>query len=148
MTSPDGARVVIRLKDSFAKAVNENGIHYAQDAELAPLKTVLAEQKADLHNQLRDFEYYVQSSEAHGINDTPMVNWVRDATQHPYTQDKYSKLFVISVGGHKVFDRADADKLAERFNTLVGQGVVEAVKVDSMDPARNPPVPKQYFKHG
>lgn len=141
-----GARVVIRLQDAFAKAVNDNGVHHTQDAALAPLKAVLSEQKADLHNQLRDFEYYVQSSEAHGIDDTPMVNWSRDATQHPYTQDKYSKLFVVSVGGKKVFDPADADKLAEAFKVLAGKGVVEAVKVDSMNPAGNPPVPKRYFK--
>lgn len=146
MSQPHGARVVIRLQDAFAKAVNDNGLHYTQEAELASLKAVLASEKADLHNQLRDFEYYVQSSEAHGVNDTPMVNWSRDATRHPYTQDKYGKLFVVSVGGHKVFDRAQADKLAEAFQPLVGKGVVDAVRVDSMDPARNPPVPKQYFR--
>jgi hypothetical protein len=146
MSQTYGARVVIRLKDEFAKAVNDNGVHHMKDAALDPLKAVLSTEKADLHNQLRDFEYYVQSSEAHGITDTPMVNWTRDATQHPYTQDKYGKLFVVSVGGRKVFDRADADKLADAFKSLAGQGVVEAVKVDSMDPKRNPPVPKQYFK--
>lgn len=146
MSQEFGARVVIRLKDAFAKAVNTDGVHYAQDAALAPLKAVLQQEKADLHNQLRDFEYYVQSSEAHGITDTPMVNWTRDATQHPYTQDKYSKLFVVSVSGHKVFDRAVAEALADKFKTLAGQGVVEAVKVDSMNPAHNPAVPKSYFK--
>ncbi len=78
----------------------------------------------------------------HGINDAPMVNWVRGATQHPYTQDKYSKLFVISADDYKVFDRAGADNLAECFNTLAAPSVVEAVKVDSMNPARSPPVPR------
>ena len=146
MSQNYGARVVIRLTDAFAKAVNDNGVHYTKDAALDPLKAVMVAQKAELHNQLRDFEYYVQSSEAHGINDTPMVNWTRDATGHPYSREKYGKLFAVSVGGKKVFDRAAAEKLADAFKSLAGKGVVEAVKVDSMDPAKNPPVPPRYFK--
>lgn len=140
------ARVVIRLTEAFAKAVNQDGLTYAADPALAPLKAALAVNKAELHNQLRDFESYVQSSEAHGVTDTPMVNWTRDATQHPYAQDKYSRLFAVAVSGKKVFDRAEADRLAESLKPLVGNGVVEGVKVDSMDPAKNPAIPARYFK--
>ena len=146
MNPQDHARVVIRLTDAFAKAVNNDGLPYVTDTALEPLKKALAAHKAELHNQLRDFEYYVQSSEAHGINDTPMVNWTRDATKHPYAQAKYSQLFAVAIAGRKVFDRAFADNLAAELNKLSGQGVVELVKVDSMDPAKNPPVPKHYFK--
>lgn len=146
MTDDFKARVVIKLSAEFAAAVNANGLHYTTDPALDPLKEALAALRADVHNQLRDFEYYVQSSEAHGIHDTPMVNWTRDATQHPYTQDKYSKLFALAVGGHKVFDRDAAENLATVLRPLIGQGVVEGVKVDSMNPAKNPPVPGQYFR--
>ena len=146
MTEPFKARVVIKLSGEFAKAVNDNGLHYTTDPELAPVKKALAGIKADLHSQLRDFEYYVQSSEAHGINDTPMVNWTRDATSHPFARDKYSKLFALSVGGHKVFEAGQAEKFAEALKPRVGQGFVEAFRVYSMDPAKNPPVPKHYFK--
>lgn len=140
------SRVVIRLSDAFAKAVLDNGLHYTADPALEPLKKALASHKAELHNQLRDFEYYVQSSEAHGVNDTPMVNWTRDAAHHPYAQAKYSKLFAVAVGGKKVFDNDYAEQLAADLKPLVGAGVVELVKVDSMDPAKNPPVPAKYFK--
>lgn len=140
------ARVVIKLSEAFARAVNDNGLHYATDPQLDALKEALASIKGDLHNQLRDFEYYVQSSEAHGITDTPMVNWTRDATQHPYSKDKYSKLFALAVGGHKVFERAAAEELAAQLKPLIGAGVVEGVRVDSMDPAKNPAVPPRYFQ--
>lgn len=146
MSQQYGARVVIRLNQEFAKAVNANGLPYTADAALAPLKQALAASKAELHNQLRDFEYYVESSEAHGITDTPMVNWTRDATQDPRAQARYSTMFAVAVAGRKVFDAQTAQKLAESFSHLVGAGVVEQVKVDSMDPAKNPPVPSRYFK--
>lgn len=146
MTTPFKARVVVKLSEEFARAVNDNGLHYTADKALKPVKKALGIIKADLHSQLRDFEYYVQSSEAHGVNDGPMINWTRDATNHPFARDKYSKLFAISVGGHKVFEMEVAEKLADALRPLVGQGVVEAVRVDSMDPAKNPPVPKHYFK--
>lgn len=146
MSQPFGARVVIRLNQEFAKAVNASGLPYVDDQALTPLKQALAGQKAELHNQLRDFEYYVESSEAHGITDTPMVNWTRDATQDPRAQARYSTMFAVAVAGRKVFDTATAEKLAARFTHLVGGGVVEQVKVDSMDPAKNPPVPSRYFK--
>lgn len=146
MSNEFKARVVIKLSEAFAQAVNDNGLHYTADPKLDALKETLAVIKGDLHNQLRDFEYYVQSSEAHGINDTPMVNWTRDATQHPYAQGKYSRLFALAVGGHKVFEMAQAEALAAQLKPLIGQGVIEGVRVDSMDPAKNPPVPPQYFK--
>lgn len=146
MSQQYGARVVIRLSQEFAQAVNANGLPYVSDAAVAPLKQALAAQKAELHNQLRDFEYYVESSEAHGIKDTPMVNWTRDATQDPRAQARYSTMFAVAVAGRKVFDMADAEKLADNFRHLIGGGVVEHVKVDSMDPAKNPPVPSRYFK--
>lgn len=146
MTTEFKARVVIRLSEAFASAVNTHGLPYATDSGLAPLKAALASEKAELHNQLRDFEYYVQSSEAHGINDTPMVNWTRDASSHPYAQAKYSRLFAIAVAGKKVFEMDEAQRIAGTFQPLVDAGVIEAVKVDSMDPSKNPPVPKQYFK--
>lgn len=146
MSQQFGARVVIRLNQEFAKAVNAHGLPYTDAAALTPLKHTLATQKAELHNQLRDFEYYVESSEAHGITDTPMVNWTRDATQDPRAQGRYSTMFAVAVAGRKVFDSATAEKLAASFAHLVGAGVVEQVKVDSMDPAKNPPVPSRYFK--
>lgn len=145
MTAPFKSRVVIRLSDAFAKAVCD-GLHYTTDQALDPLKQALAANKAELHNQLRDFEYYVQSSEAHGLNHGPMIDWTRDASQHPYAQAKYSKLFAVAVGGKKVFDEPDAQALADSLKPLVGQGVIELVKVDSMDPAKNPPIPPKYFK--
>ena len=146
MSQHYGARVVIRLSNEFARAVNADGLAYTQDQALALLKQTLAAQKAELHNQLRDFEYYVESSEAHGITDTPMVNWTRDATRDPRAQARYSTMFAVAVAGRKVFDAETAEKLAAHFQHLVGAGVVEQVKVDSMDPAKNPPVPSRYFK--
>lgn len=146
MTQDFKARVVIRLTDEFARAVNAKGLPYADEAALQPLKDALAAHKAELHNQLRDFEYYVESSEAHGINDTPMVNWTRDATQHPQAQARYSKMFAVAIAGRKVFDMDFAQSLAASLQGLTGQGVVEHVKVDSMDPAKNPAIPPRYFK--
>ena len=140
------ARVVIKLSDEFAKAVNKTGLHYADDARLEPLKEALAEHNADLHNALRDFEYYVQASEAHGVTDTPIVNWTRDATENPHAQARYSAMFTVGIAGKKVFDRDEADKLKEDFDKLSGKGVVELVKVDSMDPNKNPRIPDRYFK--
>jgi hypothetical protein len=146
MTQPFKARVVVKLSEEFARAVNDNGLHYTADKALAPVKKALGTIKADLHSQLRDFEYYVQSSEAHGVSDGPMINWTRDATNHPFAREKYSKLFAISVGGHKVFETEIAEKFAEALRPLVGQGVVEDVRVQTMDPDLNPKVPKNYFK--
>lgn len=140
------ARVVIRLSENFAKAANTHGLLYVNHPAMAPLKDAMLAQRAELHNQLRDFEYYVESSEAHGINDTPMVNWTRDATQNPHAQERFSRLFAVAVAGRKVFDLETAEKIAGGFRHLIGGGVVEYVKIDSMDPAKNPPVPARYFK--
>ncbi len=140
------ARVVIKLTDEFAKAVNKTGLHHAEDKRLEPLKEALAEHNADLHNALRDFEYYVQASEAHGVTDTPIVNWTRDATENPHAKARYSAMFTVGVAGKKVFDRDEADKLKKDFDKLSGKGVVELVKVDSMDPNKNPRIPDRYFK--
>ncbi len=146
MTEEFKSRVVIRLSDVFAKAVGDDGLHYSNDPALEPLKKALAPHKAELHNQLRDFEYYVQSSEAHGLTTGPMIDWTRDASAHPYAQAKYSKLFAVAVAGKKIFDQEHAEKLAADLQPLVGQGVVELVKIDSMDPAKNPPIPAKYFR--
>lgn len=140
-----GARIVVRLKEEFAKAVYEDGLFYCEDAALDPLKDVLATKKADLHNALRDFEYYVEASEAHGVDDTPIVNWTRDATQNPYASKKYKDMFTVSIGGKKVFDVYFALYFAEALKKEVGQGVVEMVRVDSMEPSKNPSIPEKYF---
>ena len=145
MTKIYGARIVLRLSEKFAEAVLRDGLFYSQDAAFDPLKDALAKQKAELHNALRDFEYYVQSSQAHGVDDNPIVNWTRDATQNPYAVGKYSGLFTIAVGGHKVFERDFAMKFAKALKPLEGQGVVELVRVDSMDPSKNPTIPEKYF---
>jgi len=140
------ARVVIKLTDEFAKAVNKTGLQYANDEKLEPLKDALAEHQAELHNAMRDFEYYVQSSEAHGVNDDPIVNWTRDATENPHAQARYNTMFTVGVAGQKVFDRDAAEKMKADFDKLSGQGVVELVKVDSMNPDKNPRIPQRYFK--
>lgn len=140
------ARVVVKLTDAFAKAVNKDGLQYSKDTALDSLKEALAEHKADLHNAMRDFEYYVQSSEAHGVDDNPIVNWTRDATENPHATARYSTMFTVAIAGKKVFDTDQAEKLKKSLDKLSGNGVVELVKVDSMNPAKNPPIPKRYFK--
>ncbi len=138
------SRVVIILTDEFAKAVNKDGLTYSNAPELNALKEALAEHKGELHNAMRDFEYYVQSSEAHGVSDNPIVNWTRDATQNPHAQARYGTMFVVGIAGKKVFDDDVANKLAKTFEKLSGTSAVKGVKVDSMDPAKNPPIPKKY----
>lgn len=140
------ARVVISLTEEFAKAVNKNGLQYTNSKALAPLKSVLSKHKADLHNALRDFEYYVESSEAHGVSDNPIINWTRDATNNPHATARYSVKFTLAVAGRKVFDRKFADNIAEDLKILIGNGPVKHVQVDSMDPSKNPPIPSRYFK--
>ncbi len=56
------------------------------------LKDALAEHKGELHNVIRDFEYYVQSSEAHGVSDNPIINWTRDATQNSHVLARYGTI--------------------------------------------------------
>ena len=34
----------------------------------------------------------------------------------------------------------------EKLKALEGAGVVDMVRVDTMDPAKNPPIPQKYFK--
>jgi len=46
-------RLVVILTDEFAKAVNKDGLQYAKDKALDPLKEKLAEEKATLTNQMR-----------------------------------------------------------------------------------------------
>lgn len=140
-----GARVVIKLEPEYANAVNETGLLYARDERLDPLKSALAVHKAELHNAMRDFEYYVQSSEAHGVTDAPIVNWTRDATVNPYSRKRYNTMFTVGIAGRKVFDRATVEKMKADFDKLSGDGVIELVKIDSMDPAQNPAIPSHYF---
>lgn len=141
------ARVVIALKDEFAKAVSDNGLQYTNAPELDPLKAVLAEERATLTNVMSDFEYYVQSSDAHGAEASPMIDWSRDATVSPRAQAYYASKFVVTVGaGTKVFPEDTAARIHDKLKALEGEGVVEMVRTDSMDPAKNPPIPKRYFQ--
>lgn len=141
------ARVVIALKDEFAKAVSANGLQYTDAPELEPLKAVLAEEHATLTSVMSDFEYYVQSSDAHGAEASPMIDWSRDATVSPRAKEYYATKFVVTVGaGTKVFTEEKAAALHEKLQALEGQGAVEMVRTDSMDPAKNPPIPQRYFK--
>ena len=140
-----GARVVIKLENEFAKAINQRGLHYIRDKRLEPLKRVLEEHHADLHNAMRDFEYYVQSSEAHGVYDSPIVNWTRDATINPHSRARYNTMFTVGIAGQKVFDQETVEKIKADFEVLSGDGVIELVKIDSMDPQTNPSIPPRYF---
>lgn len=141
-----GARVVLALENDFAKAVNDNGLHYTNDVALKGLKEALDGLHATLANVMRDFEYYVQSSDAHGAAPSPMINWSRDATQNDRAKEYYSTKFVVALGaGRKIFDFTQAQQIADALKHLEGQGVVTKVRIDSMDPAQNPPIPERYF---
>jgi len=143
-----GARVVVCLTDEFASAVNDTGLQYADKPGLDALKAVLADENATLVNVMRDFEYYVEASDAHGADPTsPIIAWTRDSTENPRSKAYFEPKFVIMVGaGVKVFDPEVAEKIASRLRDLEGQGVVKEVRVDSMDPAQNPPIPERYFE--
>jgi hypothetical protein len=146
MTKEYNARVVVALRDEFAKAVNENGLQYADLPELDALKIVLASEKATLTNVMRDFEYYVQSSDAHGAAPSPMIDWSRDATTSDRAKSYYASKFVVTQhAGSKVFSMDVAERIRDSLTPLEGQGVVDKVRVDSMDPAQNPPIPQKYF---
>ncbi len=147
MSQKLGTRVVVQLKDEFAKAVNKNGLQYAKNKELDALKAVLEGEKATLTNVMRDFEYYVQSSDAHGAAESPMINWSRDATTSERAKSYYGSKFVVTWGaGTKVVSEDVAERIKDKIAELEGQGAVEKVRVDSMDPAKNPPIPPKYFK--
>jgi hypothetical protein len=140
------ARVIVVLKEEFAKAVNDNGLQYTQDKKLDDLKALLAEEKASLTNVMRDFEYYVQSSDAHGAEESPIISWSRDATINERAKAYYGPKFVVTLkAGTKVMPEDVAQRLKEKLESLKGKGVVEDVRVDSMDPKKNPPIPKRYF---
>ncbi len=140
-------RLVVILTDEFAKAVNKDGLQYAKDKALDPLKEKLAEEKATLTNAMRDFEYYVQSSDAHGAEKSPIIDWSRDATTSDRAKQYYSGKFVVTFNaGAKVIPAETAERIKEKLDTLKGKGVVADVRIDSMDPAKNPPIPKKYFK--
>jgi hypothetical protein len=146
MTEKSDARVIVALSSEFAKAVNENGLQYADVPELDTLKTVLAGEKATLTNVMRDFEYYVQSSDAHGAAASPMINWSRDATTSDRAKGYYASKFVVTQhAGTKVFPEEVAERIKDKLKPLEGQGVVDQVRIDSMDPAKNPPIPEKYF---
>ena len=147
MTKEYNARVVVALSKEFAKAVNENGLQYADMPELDELKAVLAGEKATLTNVMRDFEYYVQSSDAHGAAPSPMIDWSRDATTSDRAKGYYASKFVVTQhAGTKVFPIDVAERIKNSLKPLEGgQGVVDKVRVDSMDPAKNPPIPQKYF---
>lgn len=141
------ARVVIALSDSFAKAVNDNGLQYTDAPELEALKDLLAAEKATLTNVMRDFEYYVQSSDAHGAEASPIIDWSRDATVNDRAKAYYASKFVVTLAsGTKVMPLALAENIKEKLKALEGAGVVDMVRVDTMDPAKNPPIPQKYFK--
>lgn len=141
-----GARVVLALEPEFADAVNDNGLQYTKEVALDGLKLALEDLKASLTNVMRDFEYYVQSSDAHGAEASPMINWSRDATENDRAKAYYGTKFVVTIGaGRKIFDSEAAEKIADALKHLEGQGVVHQVRIDSMDPARNPPIPERYF---
>ena len=141
------ARIVIGLSAEFAQAVNDNGLQYTESPELDPLKAVLAEEKATLTNVMKDFEYYVQSSDAHGADASPIIDWSRDATTNERALQYYNSKFVVTLGsGQKVFAADYAEQVQEKIRKLEGQGVVEMVRIDSMDPSKNPPIPQKYFK--
>lgn len=140
-------RVIVQLKDEFAKAVNKNGLGYTKSPELEPLKKALATQKATLTNVMRDFEYYVQSSDAHDAAPSPIIDWSRDATNNERAKAYYGSKFVITIGsGQKVFSAETGERIKRALAHLEGQGVVDQVRIDSMDPRRNPPIPRKYFQ--
>ena len=146
MDSNFEARVIVALSQSFAQAVNDNGINYTDRPELTDLKDILKQEKATLTNVMRDFEYYVQSSDAHGAEASPLINWSRDATTNDRATKYYASKFVITFNsGTKVVPMEVAKRVEEKLKPLEGQGVVEQVRVDSMDPAQNPAIPKRYF---
>ncbi len=141
------ARIVVSLKDEFAKVVNKDGLQYARDKELDDLKRVLASEKATLTNVMRDFEYYVQSSDAHGAEGSPMIDWSRDATENDRAIAYYGTKFVVTFNaGLKIVPPEVAEKVKAKIEALKGKGVVKDVRVDSMDPKKNPPIPQRYFK--
>lgn len=150
-----GARVVLVLADKFAKAVNDNGLEYADCEEdfteeetvaLNGLQEAMAQLKGTLTNAMRDFEYYVQSSDAHGTPANPMLDWSRDAIKNDRAKAYYQTKFVVTVrAGQKVFKSKAAEAIADCLRPLEGEGVVEKVRVDSADPAKNPPIPQKYF---
>ena len=141
------ARVVVVLTEEFAKAVNRDGLHYARNKKLAMLKTLLASEKATLTNVMRDFQYYVQSSDAHGADPSPIIDWSRDATTSDRAQKYYGAKFVVTLGaGTKVMPLEQAEWIKAKLATIKGKGVVQDVRVDSMNPAENPKIPAKYFK--
>tara|TARA_B100000686_G_scaffold353715_1_gene460437 strand:+ start:1630 stop:2076 length:447 start_codon:yes stop_codon:yes gene_type:complete len=146
MTRKTDARVVVVLTEAFAKAVNKNGLQYSRSQKLSPLKKVLRDEKATLTNVMRDFEYYVQSSDAHGADESPIIAWSRDATTSDRAKAYYGAKFVVTLAaGTKVMPFKQAKAIAKKIAALKNQGVVQDVRVDAMDPAKNPPIPARYF---
>jgi hypothetical protein len=147
MNQNEDVRIVISLTAEFAVAVNQDGIEYAQDQDLAPLQEALKQTQATLVNVMRDFEYYVQSSEAHGAEDSPIIRWSRDATESERAKAYYGSKFVLSfAAGRKIVSRAFAESVVDGLKPLEGQGVVAQIRIDSMDPKSNPPIPERYFR--
>ncbi len=141
------ARIVVALSENFAKAVNENGLQYTDAPELDALKSVLAENNATLTNVMRDFEYYVQSSDAHGAAASPIIDWSRDATENDRAKAYYASKFVVTLGsGTKVISLQLAESIKNKLKLLEGAGVIDMVRIDTMDPTKNPPIPQKYFK--
>lgn len=147
MAEKYGARVVIVLKDEFAKAVNQKGIHLCKEDELAPLRIHLERYNASLTNVMRDFEYYVQSSDAHGAEESPIIEWSRDATKNDRAKAYYGSKFVVTLGaGTKVMPMEQAEEIKRDLSRFIGSFGIKDVRIDTMDPKKNPPIPVKYFK--
>ena len=48
--------------------------------------------------------------------------------------------------GKKVISGPEARKVSKKLGQLIEQGVIEGVRVDFMDPDKNPPIPARYLK--
>lgn len=143
------ARVALVLEDKFARMVNNSGLHYTNAPEIDELKSLLVPYRATLTNAMRDFEYYVQASDAHDAAPSPIIDWSRDATQNDRAIAYYATKFVVTTGaGQKIFPARIAHEITTALKTIEGKGVLKEVQINSMNPSANPPIPEKYFQRG
>lgn len=140
-----GARVIVALRENYARILNKKGLQFTANRAFDPLKEVLNPEHASLSSVPLDHEYYVQVSDAHGAEDSPIIAWSRDNIEAPGPRAYYANRFIVTMGtGQKILSTEHAHALQGKLRELVGQGVVEEVRAYSMDPAQNTALPKRY----
>ena len=124
----------LTLSDRFAKVAR----NHPDDPSIAALTQLLRRHDAALKCQYDAFADYVKEAEAKGVEAYPLYAFTKNTVNDPAKEAKYTKSFMLYVGGDEVYERSKADAIEAELKPLVGGPIVAQMFRYDTNPAHSP----------